>query len=843
MLSQISEKRIRIVRYILVIGWLLLILSLFYDPISTVLTDPNELWSPLRDTVISRADDPNTCVRVQGECLKEVAYPIAARLFWGMIVPIAIAIVLILGHETWRRICPLYFLSQIPRALGLKPRLKIQQNQWLTKNHLYLQFGLFFLGLNCRILFINSARTVFGEFLVMTILAAVVIVYLYGGRSWCHYVCPFGMVQMVFTGPRGLLASEAHTQAPRSLTQSMCRTIDPTTKKEKIACISCNSPCMDIDAEKAYWEKLTKPGRKLVQYGYLGLVVGYFVYYLLYAGNTDYYFSGAWTHEENQLAQIFKPGFYILGQAIAIPKLFATPLTMGICAGIFYFLGLKLEKIYSAYLKQKNGTVDRELVLHHVFSIFTFLAFNIFYIYGGRPEILRFPTIIQLMFNGLVVLVSTFWLYRTWGRSSEQYKKESIAGKLRRQLKKLHLDFAQILGNRSLEDLKPDELNILSQVIPQVTRQDRLQVYKGVLEESLAAGNIRANNSLQSLQGIRQQLEITEAEHYSLLTELNIEDPSLINTDRTYTQEDRLRIESYREAISNLLQDLLDSGVSLEKAIDQKIQQIRNLRHQYQINSQEHLQVLSGTFDTLRPKAEGFLSLLQIEASRYRIISNMAKVSGNPMLKLLLKLLVAKQQLLITPLLTILEMLNDESETMALAKRTGILGKDGMAEILADETAAWLTRLNPDIIKELQPCEPSISSSDDIYLSTEITQVAFSSNSRQSQKEVLLELLQEPNPITQIVSLYCLIECDLSEGMYNREQGLAKAKFLASDYSTDKMVREIAANLSNPDSSENILLRKLLRTLACQTNFKSLTSQQLLLIIAELQKSRLETHY
>ena len=27
----------------------------------------------------------------------------------------------------------------------------------------------------------------------------------YGGRSWCHYVCPFGMVQMVLTGPRGLL--------------------------------------------------------------------------------------------------------------------------------------------------------------------------------------------------------------------------------------------------------------------------------------------------------------------------------------------------------------------------------------------------------------------------------------------------------------------------------------------------------------------------------------------------------------------------------------------------------------------------------------------------------------
>ena len=55
MLSQVSEKKMHIVRYVLVIGWLLIIVSLFYDPISAQLTDPNNIYSPLRDIYIEKA--------------------------------------------------------------------------------------------------------------------------------------------------------------------------------------------------------------------------------------------------------------------------------------------------------------------------------------------------------------------------------------------------------------------------------------------------------------------------------------------------------------------------------------------------------------------------------------------------------------------------------------------------------------------------------------------------------------------------------------------------------------------------------------------------------------------
>ncbi|WP_081942868.1 4Fe-4S binding protein [Myxosarcina sp. GI1] len=529
MLNRVSESKMHIIRWVLVIGWLLLIFSLFYDPISHHLSDPNNSLSPFRDRIISLAKLPDSCVRVQGECLSETPYPMGTRFFWGMIVPCAIAIVFVFGHETWRRICPLYFLSQIPRTLGLEPRLNISKNSWLVRNHIYVQFALLFIGLNCRILFINSACLVFGFFLVFTILAAITIVWLYGGRSWCHYVCPFGMVQMVFTGPRGLLGSQAHQAPPRSITQSMCRTIDSNTSKETSACISCKSPCLDIDAERTYWEYLAKPGRKLLQYGYLGLVSGYFFYYYLYAGNFNYYFSGVWTHEENQLATLFKPGFYLFERAIAIPKLVAVPLTLAFSVGICCLIGSKFEKILFSYFRKRDPHINRQQVLHRVFTLCTFIAFNAFFVYGGRPEILRLPLLVQLTFNAAIVLVSTIWLYRTWGRSYEQYSKESLANKLRRQLKKLSFDFSQFLERRSLDELNSDELYVLATVLPKATRQDRDRVYKGILTEALSEKRFEPDVSKEALQQLRDKLQLRDEEHDRLLTEIIQENPKLIN--------------------------------------------------------------------------------------------------------------------------------------------------------------------------------------------------------------------------------------------------------------------------------------------------------------------------
>ncbi|MDJ0725208.1 MAG: hypothetical protein QNJ38_08870 [Prochloraceae cyanobacterium] len=44
----------------------MLIVSLFYDPLSHYLTDPNNSLSPFKDLVINPASDLSQCVKVQG---------------------------------------------------------------------------------------------------------------------------------------------------------------------------------------------------------------------------------------------------------------------------------------------------------------------------------------------------------------------------------------------------------------------------------------------------------------------------------------------------------------------------------------------------------------------------------------------------------------------------------------------------------------------------------------------------------------------------------------------------------------------------------------------------------
>lgn len=520
MLSKVSEKRMHAVRWLLVIGWLLLIFSLFYDPITHHLTNPNNLLSPLRDSLSQ--------VLVQGEYLEEKPYPIGARIFWGMIIPSAIMIVLVFGHETWRRICPLYFLSQIPRALGLKPRLNINQNKWLQSNHLYLQFSLLFIGLNFRILFVNSNRLALGLFLLSAIAISITVVFLYGGRSWCHYVCPFGIVQTVFTGPGGLLGSNATKTPSKSIPQSMCRTVDTITNQEKSACIGCKSPCMDINAEKAYWNDLQKPGRRFIHYGYLGLVIGYFVYYVLYAGNFDYYFSGAWTHEENQLSTLWEPGFYLFNEPINVPKIIAVPLTLAFTVMLSYWVFNKIEKSHRAYVKRYNSRINSQQVLHRTLTICSFLAFNSFFVYGGKPEVLRLSVPAQILFNTLIVITSTIWLVRTWESSFEQYQKNSNLNSFRRQISKLLTNNSQVLAGRSLAELSSNELFILASVLPEYRQKDRLQIYKSIISEGLTQRNFTSAESLEVLQEIRHKLDLSENEHFSMLSEISSEQPFLI---------------------------------------------------------------------------------------------------------------------------------------------------------------------------------------------------------------------------------------------------------------------------------------------------------------------------
>ncbi|MDJ0637175.1 MAG: hypothetical protein QNJ34_28640 [Xenococcaceae cyanobacterium MO_188.B29] len=504
--AKVSEKQMHLLRWFLAIGWLVLITSLFYDPISAYLTEPHQLFGP---------KSADTCFEFQGQCYPLVPYPLGAKIFWGMVVPLSIITLLVFGHEVWRRICPLSFFSQIPRAMGWQQKRTIQENSWLYRNHLYLQSFLLFLGLNIRLLLVNSDRFLLGVFLLLTIFSAIIVGFLYDGKTWCHYFCPMAPVQTIYSEPSGLLSSEAHTTPSRSITQSMCRTTNESGS-EKSTCVGCKSACMDIDAENSYWSKIERPDQKLLRYAYLGLAIGFYLYFGLYSGNWNFLAAGVW-NETNHLSTLFAPGFYINGQALPIPKILAVPLTLSLSSGITYILGLRIEKAYKRHNQKLKRPLSLKQINHRLFTLFSFAAFNSLFFLGVYPTLGWLPWIGQQLLSWGALLASILWLVKVWQRSKKRYLKERDGNLLRRQLQKLEINLSRHLDGRSLNELKTDELYALAKLLPDFSNSHRLQLYSDTIKEALEQRRVTISRSLEAFQSLRQELEISKAEHWKLI--------------------------------------------------------------------------------------------------------------------------------------------------------------------------------------------------------------------------------------------------------------------------------------------------------------------------------------
>ncbi|MCW6038436.1 cyclic nucleotide-binding domain-containing protein [Spirulina subsalsa FACHB-351] len=750
------------IRWGLTIAWLLVIASLFYDPWTSALTEPDHPWSPLR-----LAD---TCVEVQGECLAQQPYPLGTTLFWGAIVPSAIFILLVFGHELWRRICPLSFLSQIPRALGWQRQFKrenkktgkvryelakVQGDSWLGRNYAYLQFGWLFVGLCGRILFFNADRIVLAGWVLFTIAVAIFVGYWYGGKSWCQYFCPMAPVQSIYSEPGGLLGSKAHT-SEQLITQSMCRTVLPDGK-EQSACVACQNPCIDIDAERTYWNSLDKPETQFLRYGYVGLVIGYFSYYYLYAGNWNYYFSGAWLGQTDQLASLLSPGLYLFGQVINIPKLVAVPLVLGTCTALGYWGGRWIEKRAKSY-SRRHHSLTIEILRHRIFTLCTFGIFNFFFIFSGRPLVQLLPVAVQYLYDLALVTLSTLWLYTTWRRSPELYSRENLANRFRKQLEKLQLNVGSFLEGRALSDLNTHEVYVLAKVLPGFTREKRHQAYKGVVRDALEEGYVNYSSSLEILQQMRQELGITDEEHRIVLEELGIENPELLNPDRQRSLENQIRLTGYRKSLERLLrlQQQQPNATALESLSLEDSEDVRSLRRQYSITPQEEEWILSGFSQdaSLVKKAEFLLTQLSALIDRYRAIHQPLLREHQEVLTLLRENISHKQELIVRSLLETLEQLPSDPAALTLAEGLQQASPGILGELLDREN--WRDRLPPEILQ---------------YLTQPGATTAFCS--LDLSPEIILghleALLQDPNPMVQAAALYLI-----TQGEAERSQAIAR---------------------------------------------------------------------
>jgi CRP-like cAMP-binding protein len=800
MFAQLPESRMHWIRWILTIAWLLVIASLFFDPWTSALTEPNHPWSPLRL--------PSDCIQVQGTCLVEQPYPLGTTVFWGAIVPAAIFILLVFGHELWRRICPLSFLSQIPRALGWQRQFrrenkktgkvryelaKVNADSWLGRNYLYVQFAWLFVGLCGRILFFNADRLVLAGWMLFTIAAAIAVGYFYGGKSWCQYFCPMAPVQSIYSEPGGLLSSKAHMSV-EPITQSMCRTVLPDGQ-EQSACVACQNPCIDIDAERTYWDSLNKPETTFLRYGYVGLVIGYFCYYYLYAGNWNYYFSGAWLRQTDQLASLFSPGLYLFGQAINIPKLIAVPLVLGGCTAFGYGVGRWIEKRAKSYSRRHHTKLTSETIRHRIFTLCTFGIFNFFFIFGGRPLVQLLPLSVQYIYDLGLISLSTLWLYKTWRRSSDFYARENLASRFRKQLEKLQLNVSQFLEGRVLSDLNTHEVYVLAKVLPGFTREKRHQAYKEVVREALEEGYVNYSSSLEILQQMRRELNITDDEHRIVLDELGIEDPELLNPNRQRSLENQIRLSGYRKSLERLilLQSKQPNLQTFEQLSAEDSAEIRSLRREYAIASQEEEWILSGFVanNGSVKKAEFLLAQLPELTDGYSALNQPILREHQAVLTLLRENLKHKKELIVRSILETLTLLQNDPAIPTLAQSLQQASPIVLIEILEQED--WSDRLPPEILQFLtQPGETPVTCS-----------LEASSAEILGHLEVLL---QEQNPLIQSAALYMIAQLDTE-----RAQAIARNQH--HEFSP-QLVQETAERLlslptPNPSLTEFPTLEKL----------------------------------
>jgi hypothetical protein len=149
-----------------------------------------------------------------------------------------------------------------------------------------------------------------------------------------------------------------------------------------------------------------------------------------------------------------------------------------------------------------------------------------------------------------VIATSSLWLAKAWNRSTEKYTRERNGNLLRRQLRKLTVNFSQYLDGRSLEDLNPDELNALATVMPNFSSQYRLKMYGGMVKDALEQKSISLASSWREFDSLRKQLGINDQEHFTVLERLRSQHPQLFaNTKLTVAGDEDLTVMRSRERL------------------------------------------------------------------------------------------------------------------------------------------------------------------------------------------------------------------------------------------------------------------------------------------------------
>lgn len=490
---------------------------------------------------------------------------LAGRVMWTVLIAALPLFIVLAGYHRWRRICPLAWFARLAARLGRPGARRISPR--FQANYYSIVFGVFFTCLWLRLIAVNGDGRALATFLILAALAAFLFGTVYTGKSWCNYLCPVSLMEKIYTEPRGL----------RQTVNSQC---------EK--CTACKPACPDINEENGYWKEINSAPKRFAYFAFPGLVLSFYLYYYLQAGTWLYYFGGRWTNEPGLLHTAFLPGhnaetagFYFLP---TVPRAAAAALTLAVGALVSFGLFALAEWIAG---RSKGQAADASARRHLLFTVAAFTAFVAFYAFAGAPTIRLLPGATHL-FQIVVVVTATLFLVRRFARRHDAFAEETLARQIIRRWK-----WADVEPPKDLH-----EAFLIHKIRSETQASGHarvLEIYKEGVRESVASGFV-TRGEVQRLESLRNQLQISLADHEKVMADLDEEERARItNTALQVTAEKRLQLETYARALRNYLEKASQAAAIPDDTF------IRHLRQEYAVTAEEHAAVL----DDLLSKGQG----------------------------------------------------------------------------------------------------------------------------------------------------------------------------------------------------------------------------------------------
>ena len=448
--------------------------------------------------------------------------PNGTAMVWTIFIPMVPLVIVVLGYNQWRKLCPLAWIAALGQFLHWIPKRKV--SPWFEKNYYYLQFGLLFLAFTARLLLLNFDGTALAAFFVFVALAAFVTNLVFAGKTWCNFFCPVGVVEKIYCGSNALLSQQT----------SACS-----------SCVACKSNCPDIDLEKGYWKENSDRSKRVVFYAFAGLVFGFYAYYYAINGSWDYYFDGTWSDAGFAYTSLFAPGFFFLP---VIPKIIAVPLTLLFFSALSYLLFAQVERVIPRLKWARNK--DEKSIEHITKSIAAFTAFNIFYVFAGAPTFSQYPLLYALL-HFIVIVVSSIILWKEIFREERFYLQERFALKILKKWK------GPWPAPSNLKEI------YYTYAIQQESQQDKLELYKETVLEMLRDGTL-SKEDFTLLDKIREQLGLSEAEHKKVLRSLKRDNEELFDASNALSSEKIYQLRIYKQHLQELLAQETDADEILK---------------------------------------------------------------------------------------------------------------------------------------------------------------------------------------------------------------------------------------------------------------------------------------